>query len=102
LKRDIILRVLLLITLPLLFTEVFFYPGIILNYFKIQPYSILIFYSLIKIVDRVVLRGKPFSSFFKLGLFYIGPILAVLVTTLDLAERMLYGNFVFSHFHVHP
>lgn len=100
--RTAFVRLSLFAVFLLCFAESFFYPGVIVRYLQFQPAIFIIGYLIIKSIDRFILKGKPFSTFFNLGFIYIAPILAVLVITFDIAERILYGNFVFTHFHIHP
>lgn len=92
----------LYLLLALLFTEVFFYQGILNKYLGVQPYILVGIFAVWKLVSRFIFKAKSNQSIFKYGLLYVAPVMAVAVTVLDIAERIQYQNVIFSHFHIHP
>ncbi|MFZ1721581.1 MAG: hypothetical protein WAU07_03680, partial [Microgenomates group bacterium] len=84
------------------FAESFFYSGVVQRYLGVNSVAVLwgclTYFTLLRIVAKTTIPSQ-FSSFL---FWYIVPILSVFTVFLNIAPDILYPNFSFQMFHLHP
>jgi len=83
--------------------DAFFYPGFFVKHFLISPIFVYVFFIIISYINSICLKKK---KDFKKTVFNIKTIcllvFCVLYFLLNILEGIIYSNFVFSKFHIHP
>lgn len=81
-------------------SEAVLYPGVTVNYLKIQPFYLTLVSVVLLLGLRIWQKPKNSHVLAELGIYKLGPLITVVALLLRTIELFNYPNFIYTHFHV--